>query len=93
MVQLLPRLSRSYCSERLVCEPAAFYVRPRNHLDVITDNPDGRLPLLPGKLPAPEVVAIHLFDCPKDSLDYAALVVFGHESIQIVPVRTGHIPP
>ncbi len=31
-----------------MCEPAAFYVRSCDHLDVVTDDPNGRLPFLPG---------------------------------------------
>ena len=59
-----------------MCEPAVFYVRSRDHFDVVTDYPDGHLTFLPDELPAPEVVAVHLLDCPKDGLDDdAALVV------------------
>ncbi len=48
-----------------MCEPAAFYVRSRDHLDVVTDDPDGCLPLLPDNLPAPEMVAYIFLIAPK----------------------------
>ena len=83
-----PRQSGSHCSERLVREPAAFYVRSRDHLDVVADDPDCYLPGAPA---APEVVPVHFLDCPKDGLDYAALVVPVHEPGQLVPARSGHI--
>ena len=42
--RLSPRQSGSHCGERLVREPAAFYVRSRDHLDVVADDPDCYLP-------------------------------------------------
>ena len=54
----LPRQSGSHCSERLVREPAAFYVRSRDHLDVVADDPDCYLPALPGAPATSEVVPI-----------------------------------
>ena len=74
-------------------EPAAFYVRSRDHLDVVADDPDCYLPALPGAPATSEVVPIHSLDCPKDGLDDAALVVLVHEPGQLVPVRSGHIAP
>ena len=67
-------------------EPAAFYVQSRDHFDVVTDDADCYLAVLPSAPAAPEVVPIHFLDCPKDGLDYAALVV-------LVPVCSGHIAP
>ena len=74
-------------------EPAAFYVRSRDHLDVVTDDADCYLAVLPGAPATPEVVPICPLDCPKDGLDDAALVVLVHEPGQLVPVRSGHIAP
>ena len=74
-------------------EPAVFYVRSRDHLDVVTGGADYHLAVLPGAPAAPEVVPIHPLDCPKDGLDYAALVVRVHEPGQPVPVRSGHVAP
>ena len=65
-------------------EPAAFYVRSRDHFDVAADDPDCSLPALSAAPAAPEVVPIHSLDCAKDGLDDAALVV-------LVPVCSGHI--
>ena len=72
-------------------EPAVFYLRARDRLDVVTDDADCYLPALPGAPAAPEVVPVHFLDCAKDGLDYAALVVLVHEPGQLVPVRSGHI--
>ena len=91
--RLPPRLLRNHCGGRLVREPAAFYVRSRDHLDVVADDADCYLPALPGAPTAPKMVSVHFLDCPKDSLDYAALVVLVHEPGQLVPVRSGHIAP
>ena len=91
--RLPPRLLRNHCSERLVREPAVFYLRARDRLDVVTDDADCYLPALPGAPTAPEVVPVHFLDCAKDGLDYAALVVLVHEPGQLVPVRSGHIAP
>ena len=88
-----PRQSGSHCSERHVREPAAFYVRSRDHLDVVADDPDCYLPALPGAPTAPKMVSVHFLDCSKDGLDDAALVVLAHEPGQLVPVRSGHIAP
>ena len=74
-------------------EPAAFYVRSRDHLDVVADDPDCYLPALPGAPATSEVVPIHSLDCAKDGLDDAALVVLVHEPGQLVPVRPSHITP
>ena len=52
---------RKPCSERLVCEPAAFYVRSRA---TIADDPS--LPFLPDEPRRSR----HTLDCPKDGLDY-----------------------
>ena len=74
-------------------EPAVFYVRARDHLDVVADDPDCYLPALPGAPTAPKTVSVHFLDCAKDGLDDAALVVLVHEPGQLVPVRSGHIAP
>ena len=74
-------------------EPAAFYVRSRDRLDVIADDPDCHLLALPGAPTAPRMVSVHFLDCAKDGLDDAALVVLVHEPGQLVPVRSGHIAP
>ena len=74
-------------------EPAAFYVRSRDHLDVVADDPDCHLPALPGAPAAPKMVSVHFLDCPKDGLDYAAPVVLVHEPGQLVPVCSSHIAP
>ena len=89
--RLLPRQSGSHCSDRLVREPAAFYVRSRDYLYVVTNDPDCNLSVLPDEPPAPEVVPVHLLDCPKDGFDYAALVVLCHEPVNVVPVDPGHL--
>ena len=91
--RLPPRLLRNHCNERLVREPAAFYVRSRDHLDVVADDPNCYLSALPGAPAAPEVVLIHPLDCAKDGLDDVALVVLVHEPGQLVSVRSGHIAP
>ena len=65
-------------------EPAAFYVQSRDHLDVVTDDADCYLTVLPSAPTTPKMVSVHFLDCPKDGLDYAALVV-------LVPVCSGHI--
>ena len=85
--RLLPRLSCSHCSKRLMREPAAFYVRSCDHLDVVADDPDCYLPALPSAPATSEVAPIHSLDCAKDGLDDAALVVLVHEPGQLVPVR------
>ena len=74
-------------------EPAAFYVRSCDHLDVVADDPDCYLPTLPGAPATSEVVPIHSLDCAKDGLDDAALMVLVHEPGQLVSVRPGHITP
>ena len=89
----LPRLLRNHCSERLVREPATFYVRSRDCLDVVADDPDCYLPALPGAPTTPKMVSVHFLDCAKDGLDDAALVVLVHEPGQLVPVCLGHIAP
>ena len=76
-----------------MCGSAAFYVQSRGHLDVVTDDADCYLTVLPSAPAAPEVVPIHFLDCPKDGLDDAALVALVHEPCQLVPVRSGHIAP
>ena len=74
-------------------EPAALYLRSRDHLDVVAEDPDCNLPALPGAPSAPEVVPVHLLDCSEDGLDDAALVVLVHEPVEVVPVCSGHITP
>ena len=54
---------------------------------------DCNLSVLPDEPPAPEVVPVHLLDCPKDGFDYAALVVLCHEPVKVVPVGPGHLAP
>ncbi len=86
--QVLPQGRRGYLlvhqaanAASVSCEPAAFYVRACDHFDVVTDDPDGHLQALPDEPFAPKVVAVYLLDCPKDGLDYAMLVVLGHEPV------------
>ena len=74
-------------------EPAAFYVRSRDYLYVVANDPDCNLSVLPDEPPAPEVVPVHLLDCPKDGFDYTALVVLCHELVKVVPVGPGHLAP
>ena len=73
--RLSPRQAGSHCSERLVREPAAFYVRSRDHLDVVTDDADCYLTALPDAPTAPKIVSVHFLDCAKDGLNDAALMV------------------
>ena len=77
--RLPPRLLCNHCSERLVREPAAFYMRSRDHLDVVADDPGCYLSALPGAPTAPKMISVHFLDCAKDGLNDAALVVLVHE--------------
>ena len=60
-------------------EPAVFYMRSRDHLDVVADDPGCYLSALPGAPTAPKMISVHFLDCAKDGLNDAALVVLVHE--------------
>ena len=74
-------------------EPAAFYVRSCDHLDVVTDDADCYLAVLPGAPTAPKMVSVHFLDCAKDGPDYAPLAVLVREPGHLVPVRPDHASP